>query len=312
MRQDAKRDDWNRLAELLESAESKGLRSLQPVELQDLAVYLNQLVGRAHGQVYSRQVSRKTRLVEFFGLIVPCTFHKCLPFWLFSLAILIGFSSLAYVATINNPAWSEYMVGPGMRQVMEKFLKAHEPAGQYFAPTAEELGSDGGLSSFLMTHNFQIALLVFATGIVGAIPTLYFMATNAMMLGSVLGLGAYHGKLVLMAAIIAPHGVVEISALVIAGAAGFRLGYALINPGDLLRRDALVIAAREACQLALGTLPMFIFAGLVEGIISPLTFGPFRNEWVRLGFGALSGIALYSWLFAGPLMFAKPEAESER
>ncbi|MEI6501073.1 MAG: hypothetical protein WCP21_08600, partial [Armatimonadota bacterium] len=74
--------------------------------------------------------------------------------------------------------------------------------------------------------------------------------------------------------------------------------------GDLLRKDALVVAARQAGQLALATVPMFIFAGLVEGLISPLSIGVFRNEWARLAFGAMGGVALYTWLFAGDLMFA--------
>jgi uncharacterized membrane protein SpoIIM required for sporulation len=328
MAQESKRDDWSRLTELLEKSEARGLRALAPEELRelsrlyrsassdlslararqrrDLADYLNQLVGRAHSQVYARPAGRKVQLGRFFGVQVPRTFRKCLPFWLFSLGILVVGGAISYMATISNPAWSEVLVSPGMREVMENFLQKQQPAGEYFAGTAGALGASGGLSSFLMINNIQVALMCFAFGIAWGLGTFYVLVRNALMLGSVLGLGAYHGKLLLIGAIVAPHGVVEISAVVIAGAAGLRLGYALINPGDLTRREALMVAAREAGQLALGTIPMFIFAGLVEGLISPQASGIFRNEYARLAFGAFSGMGLYTWLFAGDLMFGQP------
>lgn len=320
-----KRDDWDRLTALLDQCDARGLSSLAPEELrelsrlyrsassdlslarargrQDLALYLNQLVGRAHGRVYSRPPTRRPRLGHFFGVALPRTFRRCLPYWLFSLGLLVVGGVIGYLATVSNPAWSEWLVSRGMREVMEGFLKEQAPAGEYFQEAAASLGSGGGFSGFLMTNNIQVALLCFALGISAGIGTFVVLARNALMLGAALGLGAAHGKLLLMAAIVAPHGVVEISAVVIAGAAGLRLGYALINPGDLLRKDALVSAAREAGQLALGTIPMFIFAGLVEGLISPMSVGLFRNEWARLAFGAFSGIALYVWLFAGDLIF---------
>ena len=319
-----KRDDWDRLAALLDQCETQGLRSLSPEQLRelsrlyrsassdlslararqrsDLAVYLNQLVGRAHAQVYSRPPARRVRLDHFFGVVVPRTFKHCLPYWLFSVGILIVGGIIGYVATVSDPAWSEVLVSRGMRTMIEGFLQEQSPAGQYFQGAQGSLGG-GGFSSYLMTNNIQVALLCFALGISAGVGTFYVLAKNALMLGAALGLGSAHGKLLLMAAIVAPHGVVEISAVVIAGAAGLRLGYALINPGDLLRKDALVIAAREAGTLALGTIPMFIFAGLVEGLISPLSVGPFRNEWARLAFGLFSGIALYTWLFFGNTMF---------
>ena len=329
MARDTKRDDWDRLTALLDKCELQGLRSLLPEELRelsrlyrsassdlslararqrpDLALYLNQLVGRAHSQVYSRPPGRRLRLGHFFGVIAPRTFKQCLPYWLFSVGILIAGGTIGYLATLSNPAWAEVMMGRGMREVMEKFLSEQSPAGEYFQGSANALGAGGGFSGFLMTNNIQVALMCFAFGIAAGVGTFYVLARNAVMLGAALGLGAYHGKLLLMAAIVAPHGVVEMSAVVIAGAAGLRLGYALINPGDLLRKDALVVAARQAGQLALATIPMFIFAGLVEGLISPLSIGIFRNEWARLAFGALGGVALYTWLFAGDMMFAHDE-----
>lgn len=317
-----------RLRELVEQAEGRaGLRGFAPEELRELqrlyrlassdlslarakgqlelADYLNQLVGRAHGLVYARPPSRRPRLGHFFGVTLPRTCKRNGVYWLVSLGILVVGSAIGFTATAQNPAWAEVLVSPGLREKIEPFVQQDEAAGKYFGDPAKSLGG-GGLSTVLMTNNIRVALLCFAFGITGGLLTLFVLAQNALMLGSALGLGAYHGKLLLIASVVAPHGVVEISAVVLAGAAGLRFGYALINPGDLLRRDALVLAAREAGQMALGTVPMFIFAGLVEGLVSPQATGVLANDPLRVLVGVSGGLLLYTWLLAGDLIFDRP------
>lgn len=317
---DKRKAHWDRLTVLLHQAESQGLRSFSTAELrefsrlyraassdlslararerQDLALYLNQLVARTHAQIYSRPARRRPEVLQFFAHAVPATFRQCFPFWATALAILLFGSAIGYVTTSLNPAWAEVFVGPGMRTALEEFVKTKAQPGQYFAPTAGVFGG-GGFSTLLMTNNIQVALMCFAFGISAGVGTCYVLWRNALMLGAALGLGAFHSKLTLMAAVVAPHGVVEISAVVVAAAAGLRLGWALISPGDLPRGDALRVAGKQAGQLALGTIPMFIFAGLVEGLVSPIHTGPLGLIPVRLGFGAVSGLVLYGWLFSG-------------
>ncbi len=326
-RRDRKQTNWDRLTELLHRAEGQGLRSFSTEELRefsrlyrsassdlslararqrdDLALYLNQLVARTHAQIYSRPARRRPDVLRFFAHEVPLTFRQCFGFFLVSLAILVFGGAVGYLTTSQNAAWSEVLVGPGLRAAMEEFLKSKTEPGQYFAPTAGLFGG-GGFSTLLMTNNIQVALMCFAFGISAGVGTFYVLWRNALMLGAALGLGAFHGKLALMAAVVAPHGVVEISAVVVAGAAGLRLGWALISPGDMLRRDALRVAGKQAGQLALGTIPMFVFAGLVEGLVSPVHTGPLASIPFRLGFGAVSGLMLYAWLFSG---FLHPRSE---
>ena len=326
-RRNRKQANWDRLTDLLHQAEGRGLRSFSTEELrefsrlyraassdlslarargrQDLARYLNQLVARTHAQIYSRPTRRRPDLLHFFAHTIPGTFRDCFGFWLVSLAILLGGSAIGYLTTSVNPAWSEAFVGPGMRAALEGFLQSKTAPGQYFAPTAGMFGG-GGFSTLLMTNNIQVALMCFAFGISAGVGTSYVLWRNALMLGAALGLGAFHSKLWLMAAVVAPHGFVEISAVVVSGAAGLRLGWSLINPGDMLRRDALRVAGKQAGLLALGTVPMFIFAGLVEGLVSPIHTGPLGTITFRLWFGIVSGLMLYVWLFSG---FLQPRTE---
>lgn len=319
-RRDKRQDNWDRLTELVQKAESQGLKSFSTHELrdfsrlyrsassdlslarargrQDLAQYLNQLVARTHAYVYARPTRRNPDLLDFFAHTVPMTFRDSFWFWLTSLAILLTGCALGYLTTSGNAAWSEIFVGKQMRAVLENFFKEQTAPGEYFAPSAGLFGG-GGFSSLLMVNNIQVALMCFAFGISAGVGTCYVLWRNALMLGSVLGLGAFHGKLLLIGAVVAPHGFVEISAVVVSGAAGLRLGWALISPGDMLRRDALRQAGLEAGRLALGTIPMFIFAGLVEGLISPIHTGPLGSISFRMAFGLITGLLLHLWLFTG-------------
>lgn len=334
LRSSSPQQRWERLTDLLEKCEGRqGLKALSAAELrelqrlyrsaasdlslarsqgrQQLADYLNQLVGRAHGLVYARPPRRRVMLGEFFGVTLPRTCKRNWPYWAVSLAIILVGSSLGLVLTAHNPAWAEVLVSRGMREMIEPFVKEEKAAGQYFENAAQLLGG-GGFSGVLMTNNIRVALLCFALGISFGLGTVYVLAQNSLMLGSALGLGAAHGKLLLISSVVAPHGVVEVSAVALAGAAGLRLGYALVNPGDLLRRDALLLAARDAGQMALGTVPMFIYAGLVEGLVSPQSAGLLANDVIRLLVGFTGGLLLYCWLLAGDLIFDPSARQASR
>lgn len=304
----------------------QGLRALSPAELRelqrlyrtatsdlslarsrgqaDLAAYLNQLVGQAHSVVYARRTERHWHLGRFFGVTVPQTCKRNWRCWVTAAAVLLATSVVGYVTTAQNPAWAEVLVSPALRAQIEPFIEKGEAAGHYFEDAASTLGG-GGFASVLMTNNIRVALLCFALGIAWGLATLLVLAQNGLMLGAALGLGAYHGKVLLMLAVVAPHGVVELSAVVIAAAAGLRMGFALVDPGDLPRRDALVVAAREAVQMALGTVPMFVFAGLVEALVSPQSGGPLGDNSLRLLFGLAGGLLLYTWLLLGDLAWGR-------
>ena len=121
--------------------------------------------------------------------------------------------------------------------------------------------------------------------------TLLIMMQNGFMLGSLLGLASHHEFFDLWNFVIG-HGVIELSVIGIAGGAGLILTYAILNPGNLTRRDAIYLAGREALILLIGAALMLIVAGLIEGFISPREFLPSPIKW---GVGIGSGILMYSY-----------------
>lgn len=327
---------WERLEALLERCHSAGgVSKLTSDELCDLGslyrqaashlalartrdyhpetiTYLNQLMGRAHGVVHARRHGRGVRLGYFFGIEVPATFKKCFRYFAVCAALLIAGTTIGALATARNPGWAEIFTTPGFRAQVESFLAETNAPGEYFSDISETIGGPG-FAGFLMTHNIKVALICFVAGISFGLGTLYLLAGNSLMLGAALGLGAYQGKLVTMGAVVVPHGVIEVSAILLAAAAGLRFGYSLVNPGDMLRRDALVLAAHEAVRLVAGTIPIFITAGLIEGLISPLASGTLATDIARYAIGGLTGVTLYVYLFYGDRLFARyfPDAPKQ-
>jgi uncharacterized membrane protein SpoIIM required for sporulation len=166
------------------------------------------------------------------------------------------------------------------------------------------------ISSQIITHNIQIAVLAFGGGLVPmpllgldkgiwllllfipGVPTLYLLWTNGLMVG---GLGAMYQNAGFgydFWATIAPHGVIELTAIQIAGGAGLLLTAALFNPGRLRRIDALIRNARRAVVLFVGVSLMLVCAGLIEGFVSPQRYSP----EVRLSVGALTAVLLIYYL----------------
>jgi uncharacterized membrane protein SpoIIM required for sporulation len=123
------------------------------------------------------------------------------------------------------------------------------------------------------------------------------------MIGAVLGLAAHFGMGQTLIEFIVGHGVIELSVIFFAGGAGLQLGWALFNPGNYSRRDALGLAARKAVFLVLAAVPLLIIAGLIEGFISPSD----AALPVHIAVGIISGIILYGYLiFVGREKSSQP------
>jgi uncharacterized membrane protein SpoIIM required for sporulation len=125
-------------------------------------------------------------------------------------------------------------------------------------------------STWIMTNNISVSFLAFAMGMTFGLGTLYLMVFNGLMAGTLGGLCYTHGLSVPFWSFVLPHGVIELTAIFIAGGAGFLLGGALLFPGDLPRKDALLKRARQAGRLILGCVPLLVIAGIVEAFFSPL------------------------------------------
>lgn len=148
-------------------------------------------------------------------------------------------------------------------------------------------------SSAIMTNNLTVSFVTFASGITFGLGTFFYLYVNGMMLGVIAAACHQYGMSIALWSFIAPHGSLELPAILIAGGAGFRLGYAMLFPGSLRWRDSVAQGGIEATRIVSGVIPMLIVAGTLEGFFSP------SHAPVALKFtvGGLLFVLLLSWLF---------------
>ncbi len=151
------------------------------------------------------------------------------------------------------------------------------------------------MATQIITNNVKVAFYCFAAGIVLGVGSLVLLAYNGLQLGAFSGHYANVGMLGYLWTFVAGHGLLEITAICISGAAGFLLGLAIIAPGDLSRGDALVLAGRQAMRLVGTAVVLLLVAGTIEGFIS-------SSGWTlaaRLAVSGGSALFLAAYLMNG-------------
>src|SRR5262249_42467854 len=148
--------------------------------------------------------------------------------------------------------------------------------------------------SKVFTNNVQVAFLAFASGILFCVVTAFLLVQNGANLGVAAGLFAAAGQQTKFWGLILPHGMLELTAVCIAAGAGFRLRWALIDPGDRPRSVALTDEARRAIVVVVGLIAVFAAAGTIEGFVT----GHVGQTWLRVGIGVVAWTAfmLYAYV----------------
>ncbi len=174
-------------------------------------------------------------------------------------------------------------------------------------PSAVEGAS---LGSQIFVNNIRVSFLAMAIGVGGGLPTALLLVGNGALVGLVFGLFASAGSADLAISLLAPHGFIELSLVTVAGAAGLRLGLAVIAPGLRSRAAAVVDEARAAAELALGVALWLVPTGLVEGVVTTRQLPPAAALAVGLGLAGLFwGLV---WWRGRPAVDAVPAVEVDR
>ncbi|WP_286232091.1 stage II sporulation protein M [Neobacillus mesonae] len=259
----------------------------------EVTPYLNGLVSKAHNLLYKDQVSSVKQIRYFFstkfiGLL--------LEQWRFVVAAMILFAIGgigSFLAVMNDPLHIYSILPANIAQGVDP----------------EKLGSGGAVDSSLMsasimTNNIQVAMLAFVGGITFGILTVYLLIYNGIIVGALAALFWHHDKSYDFWAYIVPHGMIELTAIFIAGGAGLLMGYRLFVPGPFSRGYQLKQQAKRSVQLLLGTIPLFVIAGIIEGFITPASISLEAKYMVAF----LTVIGLILYIVIGKLKLVKATA----
>jgi uncharacterized membrane protein SpoIIM required for sporulation len=308
-----KRSRWATLEGLLARAERHGLRRLSLEDAQALARlyrgassdllwvraragsaeltgYLNELVGRAYALTSPGRTLTLGALGRFLLQGFPDLLRREWRMVAASLLVFWAGFGFGWVGMVVDPGAAPYLV-PEQHQETDPARRASDEGHQNGAST----GQQAAFSSFLFTHNIQVAFLCFALGLTCGLGTALMLFTNGVMLGALAWVYVSRGLAGWFWAWILPHGIPEITAICIAGAGGFILARGLVTPGALSRRTALRAEAATAVQLLLGTVVLFVLAGLIEGTISQI-HPPRLSVAFKLGFACVVALGLFAYL----------------
>lgn len=276
---------WNELADLVARARGKPDR-LDPQSLRllgrlyrsaaaDLALArrrwpsdpsaarLEELVGRARSLVYDSE-ARRGSLLDF----AATGYWKRIaerPVPLVVAAVLLLLSGLiAIVWGLVDPDAATRFIPPEYRSVTER-----RDGADLALSTAEQ----AAFASVISTNNIRVSFLAFASGITAGIGTAWLLVFNGSLLGAVGGLAGEAGNGSTFTRLVVAHGVLELSCIIVTGAAGLRVGWTMVAPGNRKRGEAVVEEARRAVEVVLGTAVWLIVAALIEGFVTPRGLG---------------------------------------
>jgi uncharacterized membrane protein SpoIIM required for sporulation len=301
-----RRPYWSRLEALLNTADLGGIRQLSRSEMREMALlyrqvaadlsvlrrdgtaqtyaaHVNQLLARAHHIIYAGRKTRALALLKYLRDEYPVIFRRNLGYVAASVGLTLACAALGAILTSTHIEFMRHLLGPEMIATMERHeMWTHSVVS--VAPTA---------TSAIMTNNLSVSFVTFGGGITFGLITLFSLFNNGMLLG-VIGAACHHfGMSVALWSFVAPHGSLELPAIMIAGAAGLRLGRGMLFPGGLRWKDAVAQGGVEASRLVSGTIPMLVVAGCLEGFFSPSG----APVWLKFTVGGVLFLFLNAWLF---------------
>ena len=271
-----RQEDWQELERLVEGARRRAER-LGPTQVlalgrlyrgasADLALArrsfpgdplvqrLEQLVGRSRALVYDAPTSRRSALAFFSRGYWRLVAQR-------PLALLVAFLLLFGPAALSG-SWAVHDPGAAAGLVPAAFRPATASAQPWSALTPSQ---QAAFTTSVFVNNIEVTLIAFAGGVTLGLLTAAVLLTNGIVLGAVGGLMVGAGNWRGFLELVAGHGFLELSCILVAGAAGLRLGWAIVAPGYLTRSESARREARASVSIALGTAPWLVAAGIVEG-----------------------------------------------
>ncbi|MCT7983363.1 stage II sporulation protein M [Laspinema sp. A4] len=297
--------NWRRLDTLLRQVETQGLKSLQALEIEELAsLYrsvsadlararthklgmtlvqeLQQLTSRSYNQIY--QGSRRQEwgaVVEFMRWGFPAIVQETWGYIAVATATFAVGALVAWWYAWQDPVFMAIVVPPHIIEIVRD-------RGELWMGSI--VGMEPLASSSITINNLQVSFGAVGGGITAGLYTLFILVYNGIHIGAIATLIAQYNLSYPFWAFVWPHGSLELPAIFFAGGAGLLIGRGLLFPGPYRRVDALKLYGYQAAKLLFGIVPMLIIAGLIEGFFSPNPSIPDSLKYV-------TGIGLLALLF---------------
>ncbi|MCB1217580.1 stage II sporulation protein M [bacterium] len=293
--------DWERLRNVLERIRSGGLQSLSEEQLSalpglyrktlsDLSLFrtrgdnpmlveqLSSLCNEAHGVIYGRKLGEKrTGFVEYIVEELPRAVRRNARLVLASAAVMAVCTVIGWLHCLVDADLARAVLGPQIVNQYQTSLRAATEDADLGLAAQIPREERSGMWLYITSNNIRVGFNAFLLGILGGLPALLMMAFNGYMLGAIAYLyfttppGIDVNLPLYFIAGVAAHGAIELPAITLAGAAGMKLGFSWVFPGQRARGESLRAAVGDAGKLVLTTTLTLVVAGIIEAFVTPLT-----------------------------------------
>jgi uncharacterized membrane protein SpoIIM required for sporulation len=295
----AHQHEWQRLEELTRRRRLTGAESDELVERYErvathlsvvrtsapdasLIAYLSSLLARTRTRSVGTRTTTWRSVAGFFTGRFPAALHRLRWWWLATLVANVAVTAVMIGWLLGNPAVEQSMMSPAeidqlVRHDFEDYYSEHA-AGQFAAR--------------VWINNAWVAALCLALGVLGA-PVVYVLFQNVANLAIIGSIMIRHDHAGHFFGLILPHGLLELTAVFVAGGVGLRLFWSWVEPGDLTRAQSVAREGRTAGTVALGLVAVLLLSGLIEAFVTPSPL----PTWARVGIGVLAEAAFLAYVF---------------
>ena len=268
---------------------------------------LQNLVDRAHRQIYQRKNSIRKQLSQFVKYTLPQTFRQEKAVVLWAHLLFYGPLFLCLFLTWLHPDFLDNIAGRGSGQAIGD---AYSDMAELQANGASRpWGQNWMMFGFYIFNNISIGFQSFVGGLVFGLGAIYVAVFNGVYIGAAMGYMTTHPAGPVFFSFVGAHGSFELTGIVLSVAGGLKLGYSLIHPGAYTRRDALRIQGKQASALICGAFLFLFIAAIIEGFWSPQTVLPL---WLKYSVAIMLWLSVYGYLLLAGKQTTAANAQQAR
>lgn len=246
--------------------------------------YLEALSIQLHDAIYKKPLAFGHTLKRMYRDEVPAVMRELRGVTLIAAALFIGSGIAGWLLVDTYPETVSLIASEGMLETVH--------SGELWTDDLYGIAPHS-LSFGIALNNIMVSLFAFALGAFYGLGTIYIISMNGFMLGAIFSYTYRYDLAGRLFEFVVAHGVVELSVIVLAGAAGVRIGEALVRPGDCSRIESFRHAVSNAAKLLYVVVPFLVGAGVIEGYISPDHSYPlYARVTIGLGYGVLLWVVL--------------------
>ncbi len=230
--------------------------------------YLNSITAKLHQSVYKNKKEKKSRIITFWQYELPLVFFKRRKELLISFSVFIIANIIGVISSAGDTGFVRLILGDSYVNMTLENIDQGDPLAVY--------KKMNGVDMFMgiTFNNIRVSFYAFSSGLLLSVGTVLLLLYNGIMLGTFHHLFYLHNLLFKSISVIWVHGTLEISSIIIAGAAGLILGNSILFPKTYSRRQYFLISAKDGVKIIVGLIPLFIIAGFLESFITRFTDMP--------------------------------------